>query len=74
MSQLGAAGGGHTVTPIAGSVRQLDGSPAKLHRQDSYPVEAVCGTCGGPVRLDQMVMSPWRHIERFTMTGAGASS
>jgi hypothetical protein len=66
---------GHEIIPVAGSARSLDGMPADLTRPLCYPVEALCMTCGRPVRCDRWLsLTPgdagaWEHIDRFTMPG-----
>lgn len=62
----------HTVTPLLGSCRQLDGEPASLMEPRHYPVEAVCRKCGQPIRTERYYSPVWDHIERFTMTGPAA--
>ncbi len=60
----------HDITPVAGSARQLDGTPANLTRPLDFPVEAVCRECGRPIRVERYYLAEWRHIERFTTPGA----
>jgi hypothetical protein len=55
-------GGGHEITPVAGSARQLDGTPADLTRPSHYPVEGLCLECGQPIRCERFYLSEWRHI------------
>jgi len=57
----------HEVTPVAGSARLLDGTPADLTRPPHYPCEAVCTECGGPVRCDRWFRASFYHIARFTL-------
>ena len=64
----------HAITPVRGSARQLDGTPADLLNPADYPVEAICLECGQPVRCAQYfhlgtACPDWIHIEQFTMTG-----
>ena len=56
----------HEITPVAGSARQLDGTPADLSRPMDYPVEAVCLVCGQPIRCERYFLSEWVHLERFS--------
>lgn len=63
----------HTIIPVAGSARSLDGSVADLTKPLCYPVEALCAECGQPARCDRwLCLHPgdegeWHHIERFTL-------
>jgi hypothetical protein len=61
---------GHAITPLRGSARQLDGTPADLNRPVHYPVEAICLECGQPIRCERYFLAPWAHIARFTLQGA----
>lgn len=61
---------GHDITPVAGSARRLDGSPADLTRPLDYPVVAVCRECGQPVRCERWLLAGWRHIDRFSNPSA----
>jgi hypothetical protein len=56
----------HEITPVAGSPRQLDGTPADLTRPMDYPVEALCVVCGQPIRCERWFLGGWAHIERFS--------
>ena len=56
----------HAITPVKGSARQLDGTPADLTSPLDYPAEAVCLVCGQPVRIERYFLGDWVHIERFT--------
>ncbi len=60
----------HDITPVAGSVRRLDGSPADLGDATHYPVEAVCGECARPIRSDRFFRRTWYHVAAFTMGGS----
>jgi len=62
--------GGHDITPVKGSARQPDGTPADLTRPMDYPAEALCLECGQPVRCERWFRAGWRHIERFTLEGS----
>ena len=44
---------GHDITPVKGSARQLDGTPADLTRPSHYPIEALCLECGRPIRCER---------------------
>jgi hypothetical protein len=57
---------GHAITPVEGSARQLDGTPADLRNPYHYPAEAVCLECGQPVRIENWLTGTWRHLERFS--------
>ncbi len=59
----------HVITPVRGSARQPDGTPADLTKPMDYPVEALCAVCGGPVRCERWFLGEWVHIEGFTMEG-----
>jgi hypothetical protein len=54
-------GGAHDITPVKGSARQLDGTPADLTRPSHYPVEALCLVCGREIRCDRWLRSDWYH-------------
>jgi hypothetical protein len=56
----------HDITPVAGSARQLDGTPADLLRVTDYPVEALCLQCGQPVRCERYFLAGWAHIASFS--------
>ena len=56
----------HDITPVKGSARKLDGTPADLNKPMDYPVEAVCLECGRPIREERWFLGEWRHIERFS--------
>jgi hypothetical protein len=57
----------HEIIPEPGTARRIrDGEPARLTRPSDYPIEAVCKTCGRPVRCERWLLAGWRHIERFT--------
>ena len=56
----------HAITPLAGSARRLDGTPADLTRPLDYPVEAICAECGQPVRCERWLRGDWHHIQRFS--------
>lgn len=56
----------HAITPVPGSCRQLDGTPADLMKEAHYPVEAVCQECGGPIRIERHYSPMWDHVERFS--------
>ena len=53
---------GHHITPVIGSARQLDGTPADLTRPLDYPVEAVCLECGQPIRCERWFLCEWVHL------------
>jgi hypothetical protein len=57
----------HTITPVKGSARQLDGTPADLNRPLDYPYEALCLECGQPVRCERWFLCSWVHIARFSV-------
>jgi hypothetical protein len=61
-----ALGSGHDITPVKGSARQLDGTPADLTRPMSYPCEALSLECGQPIQCERWFLGPWRHLERFS--------
>jgi hypothetical protein len=63
---LAAARSEHHITPVKGSARQLDGTPADLTRPLDYPAEALCLECGRPVRAERYYFSEWVHIARFS--------
>jgi hypothetical protein len=63
----GRADHDHDPAPLPGSCRQLDGSEADLTRPSHYPVEALCATCGQPIRCERWFRAPWRHVARFTL-------
>jgi hypothetical protein len=56
----------HDITPVKGSARQLDGTPADLRNPRDYPIEALCLECGRPIRVERYYFSGWAHIERFS--------
>ena len=56
----------HDITPVRGSARGLDGSPADLLKPSDYPIEAICLECGQPIRAERYYLSEWVHILRFT--------
>jgi hypothetical protein len=56
----------HDITPVKGSARKLDGTPADLRNPHDYPVEAVCVECGQPIRCGHWLTGTWRHIERIS--------
>lgn len=56
----------HDITPVAGSARQLDGTPADLTRPLDYPCEAMCLECGGPIRCERWFTGEWYHLEHFS--------
>ena len=62
-----ALGSGHDITPVRGSARQLDGTPADLTRPMDYPWDALYLVCGRPVRVERWFLGPWRHLERLTI-------
>jgi hypothetical protein len=66
LSALDTSPAGHDITPVRGSARQLDGTPADLTRPMSYPVEALCLECGQPIRCERWFLCSWVHIERFS--------
>ena len=57
---------GHDITPVKGSARKLDSTPADLTKPLDYPVEAICLVCGRPIREERWFLGEWRHIERFS--------
>ncbi len=57
----------HTITPVKGSARLLDGTPADLAKPLDYPCEAVCLECGQPVRCERWFLGTWAHIARFSV-------
>jgi hypothetical protein len=67
-----ALAGNHAITPVRGSARRVDGTPADLMNPRDYPVEALCLECGGPIRTEQFYSPGWDHIERFTLHGLSA--
>ena len=62
---------GHDITPVKGSARRLDGTPADLLNPRDYPSEALCLGCGQPIRTERYYLSEWVHIDRFTNPPAG---
>jgi hypothetical protein len=56
----------HDITPVKGSARRLDGTPADRCKPLDYPVEAVCSECGQPVRCERWLRGDWHHIQRFS--------
>jgi hypothetical protein len=56
----------HDITPVKGSARQLDGTPADLTRPSHYPVEGLCMVCGQPIRCEKWFRGGWAHVERFS--------
>ena len=63
----------HSVTPVRGSARRLDGLPASLMNPRDYPVEALCAECGKPIRTEHFYSATWDHIDRFTMPPAAVT-
>ena len=57
----------HAITPVQGSARMSDGTPADLLNPRDYPCEAVCLECGGPVRCEKWFRGTWKHIARFSL-------
>ena len=58
----------HEIIPEPGSARRVrDGEPADLRNPHHYPAEAVCLTCGQPIRCERWFLSEWRHIDRFSI-------
>jgi len=57
----------HAITPVKGSARRLDGTPADLLNPRDYPCEALCATCGGPVRCERFFLCEWVHIAQFSV-------
>jgi hypothetical protein len=51
----------HHITPVRGSARKLDGTPADLTGPSHYPVTAECLECGQPIRDERWLLSQWRH-------------
>lgn len=67
--QLRPGSDGHTITPVKGSTRQMDGTPANLNLPSNYPVEALCLICSKPIRCERWFLCGWVHVARFTMAG-----
>ena len=66
MSTFNTSPTSHDITPVKGSVRQLDGTPADLCKPLDYPVEALCLECGRPIRCERWFTGEWVHIDRFS--------
>jgi hypothetical protein len=56
----------HDITPVKGSARGLDGTPADLLDFRDYPCEALCLECGRPIRVERYWFDDWVHIARFS--------
>lgn len=53
---------GHTAIPAAGSYTVAgSGAPARLTRDEDYPVIAICKICQGRIKLGNMMQMEWRH-------------
>ena len=66
-----SAGRDHAITPVRGSARTGDGTPADLLNPLDFPCEAVCLECGQPIRCERYYLCEWVHVERFSLPGSG---